>query len=65
MPSEATSPNGSPTSRERDGVGVVTVDPAGLHMHVTPEVRARDVKGRAQPYDLHINQIQRVAFEIA
>jgi sulfane dehydrogenase subunit SoxC len=37
MPSEATSPNGSPTSRERDGVGSVTMDPAGLYMHVTPE----------------------------
>jgi sulfane dehydrogenase subunit SoxC len=37
MPSEATSPNASPSSRKRDGVGSVTMDPAGLYMHVTPD----------------------------
>jgi sulfane dehydrogenase subunit SoxC len=37
MPSEA-APSKSPIiSRKRDGVGVVTMDPAGLYMHVTPE----------------------------
>jgi sulfane dehydrogenase subunit SoxC len=37
MPSEATPLNASPNSRERHGVGLVTMDPAGLCMHVTPE----------------------------
>ena len=37
MPSEATLPKSPPISRERGGVGVVTMDPAGLYMRVTPE----------------------------
>jgi sulfane dehydrogenase subunit SoxC len=37
MPSETNLPKTSPSSRERGGVGVVTMDPAGLFMHVTPE----------------------------
>jgi sulfane dehydrogenase subunit SoxC len=37
MPLEATPPKSPPVSRERDGVGSVTMDPAGLFMHVPPE----------------------------
>jgi DMSO/TMAO reductase YedYZ molybdopterin-dependent catalytic subunit len=37
MPSQSTTPKSQPISRERGGVGVVTMDPAGLYMHVTPD----------------------------
>jgi sulfane dehydrogenase subunit SoxC len=37
MPSQSTPPKSQPISRERGGVGVVTMDPAGLYMHVTPD----------------------------
>jgi sulfane dehydrogenase subunit SoxC len=37
MPSESTPPNVAPISRQRGGVGLVTMDPAGLYMYVTPD----------------------------
>jgi sulfane dehydrogenase subunit SoxC len=37
VPSESNPPKTSPSSREREGVGLVTMDPAGLYMQVTPD----------------------------
>lgn len=37
MPSEENPPKTSPSSRERGGVGRVTMDPPGLYMYVTPD----------------------------
>jgi sulfane dehydrogenase subunit SoxC len=64
MPSEAASPKNPPVSRERDGVGSVTMDPAGLYMHVTPEAELMSpVTSAEQHFVLAHHGIARCAAE--
>jgi sulfane dehydrogenase subunit SoxC len=64
MSPEAIPPKSQPISRERDGVGPVTMDPAGLYMHVTPEAELTPpVTATAQHFVLAHHGIARCSAE--